>query len=145
MIHVEKLHLNKWDWWEFFRLFLCNLKQCLYLMVRRKTKMRPLVLSAFLIPDSVFGHSLPLLQKAKGSDEEWKEKNRRLREDFDLDHSERLRDIWTYSSTLNLELLVPGKLGDSGYRDTLSWLNVCWGRKGRAQMQFCHVSLGPNK
>lgn len=51
------------------------------------------MLSAFLIPDSFFGHSLPLLQKAKGSDEESKEKNRRLREDFDLDHSDRFRDI----------------------------------------------------
>lgn len=58
-----------------------------------KRKMRQPVLSAFLVPDSVFGHSLPLLQKAKGSDEERKEKNRRLREDLDLDHSDRFRDI----------------------------------------------------
>lgn len=43
-------------------------------MVKIKRKMRQLVLSAFLIPDSVFSHSLPLLQKAKSSDEEWKEK-----------------------------------------------------------------------
>lgn len=55
--------------------------------------MRQPVQSAFLVPDSVFGHSLPLLQKAKGSDEEQKEKNRRLREDLDLDHSDRFRDI----------------------------------------------------
>lgn len=33
-------------------------------------EIRQLVLSAFLIPDSVFGHSLLLLQKAKDSDEE---------------------------------------------------------------------------
>lgn len=85
--------------------------------VESKRKMRQLVLSAFPIPDSVFSHSLPLLLKAKSLDEEWKEKTRRLRGDFGLDRSDRFRDIWAYSSTLNLEPLVPGKLGDGGYRD----------------------------
>lgn len=99
-------------------------------MVKRKMEIRQLVLSAFLIPDSVFGHSLLLLQKAKDSDEEWKEKNRKLREDFDLDHSDRLRDIWAYSYTLNLELLVPGKLDDSGHRDTWAgWMCAGGGRE----------------
>lgn len=118
MINVEKLHLNKWDWWELYRLFLCNLKQCLYWMVRRRMKTRQLVLSAFLPPDSIFGHALPLFQKAEASEEVWKEKNRRLREDFGLDHTGRCRDIWVHSSVLNLELVAWGTLGDSGCRDT---------------------------
>lgn len=136
MIHVEKLHLNKWHWWKFYRLFLCNLKQCLYSMDKRK--MRQPVQSAFLVPDSVFGHSLPLLQKAKGSDEEQKEKNRRLREDLDLDHSDRFRDIWAYSSVLNLDLLVTGKLDDGGYRDT--WAGWKCARGGR-EVHRCNVAV----
>lgn len=130
MINVEKLHLNKWDWWELYRLFLSNLKQCLYWMVKRRMKMRQPMLSAFLPPDSVFGRALPLLQKAKASDEGRKEKNRWLGEDFGLDHTGRCRDIWAHSSTLTLELITWGKLGDGGCGDTWAGWMCAGGRRG---------------
>lgn len=130
MINVEKLHLNKWDWWELYSLFLCNLKQCLYWMVKRRMKTRQPVLSAFLPPDSDFGHALYPLHKAKASDEGWKEESRRLGNDFGHVHTGRCRDIWAPSSTLTLELLVWGQLGDSGRRDTWAgWMHSV-GRKG---------------
>lgn len=141
MINVEKLHLNKWDWWEIYRLFLYNLKQCLYWMVKRRMKMRQPVLSAFLPPDSAFGHALPLLQKAKALDEGWKEKNRRLGEGYGLDHTGRCGDIWARSSTLTLELGAWGKFSDGGCWDTWAgWM--CAGRR-RAVPRHRLATFGP--